>query len=426
MLLGLAFHYFYRWPTRHRERGSQPKKGDDCKVDEVFLLIREALLNPDQKELFQKAMQAMEEFEKKLPPRPKVSRITYARLEDLAKVKEDLKALNFLYLLYKHSFSFATLASDSRIVYLLVYKEIDTDGLMEDFEDLMLAERDFYLPEALTPSFRGILLPLLATHTDEDSFKVNPRWRYSLFPRSPVGFNPAFYHLQTFQTFSLWGEQSLVTGWIVEFVNSTPEALREWVRRVVLGIASEVVRKKNRELVRDYGPIELPEGNPIQNFAFSKDAFLDKLLIAPEKISPEDWKDLQANEFYRQVWDKLHQELLIDRTGFPLDDPPVFYRKAREIFEEGRLCPMCGQKIILRRSQFVCDNSCRQKLKRLKDKHFLPVFRELGPLATLEEIERAIRERLQRIKHPWLKMPFDLKAIVERFLEDPSIHQQAA
>lgn len=430
LLDDLVIHYFAYWPSRHRRGKALEKRprenGENPSVHPAFLAMREALQNLDREDLFEKAMGMMEKFRKELPPTPKVFRISYERLEDLAKAKEDLKALNFLRLLLKHFFSFATLASDSRIVYLLVYKEIDTDGLMEDFEDLMLAERDFYLPEALTPSFRGILLPLLATHTDEDSFKVNPRWRYSLFPRSPVGFNPAFYHLQTFQTFSLWGEQSLVTGWIVKFINSTPEALREWVRRVVLGIASEVVRKKNRELVRDYGPIELPEGNPIQNFALSKDAFLDKLLIAPEKISSEDWKDLQVNEFYRQVWDKLRQELLIDRTGLPLDDPPVFYRKAREIFGEGRLCPMCGQKIILRRSQFVCDNSCRQKLKRLKDKHFLPVFRKLGPLATPEEIERAIRERLQRIKHPWLKMPFDLRGIVERFLEDPSIHRQAA
>ena len=103
-----------------------------------------------------------------------------------------------------------------------------------------------------------------------------------------------------------------------------------------------------------------------------------------------------------------------------------FYRKAREIFREGRLCPMCGQEIILRRSKFVCSNSCRQKLKRLKDKHFIPIFRKLGPLATPEEIEGAIRERFKRIKHPWLKMPFDLRAIVERFLEEPSIRQQAA
>lgn len=427
MLLDLAFHYFYDWPTRHREkesraeRESRPERQDDCKLDEVYLLMRKAILNPDDGELFEKAMQAMKEFEKKLPPRPKVSRITYERLEDLVKAKEDLKALNFLYLLSKHSFSFETLASDSRIVYLLVYKEIDTDGLVEDFEDWMSAKRGFFLPEALTPSFKENLLPLLATPTDEESFKLT---RYSLFPRSPVNFRPAFYRFQTFQTFSLWGEQSLVTGWIVEFVNSTPEALREWVRRVVLEFASEIVLKRVRELAKIR--TELPEDNPIQGLVLSKDAFLDKLLIAPKKISPEDWRDLQANKFYRQVWDRLRQGLLIDRTGLPFDDPFVFYRKAQEIFKEGRVCPMCGQRIILRRSQFVCSNSCRQKLKRLKDKHFFPVLRDLGPLATPKEIEETIRERLQRIKHPWLKTPFDLKAIVERFLEDPSIHQQAA
>lgn len=238
--------------------------GLEYAVGEVFLLIREALLNPDQKELFEKAMQAMKEFEKKLPPRPKVSRITYERLEDLAKAKEDLKALNFLYLLSKHSFSFETLASDSRIVYLLVYKWIDTDNLVEGFEDLMLAERDFHVPEALTPSFEKILLPLLATPTDEDSWKLNPRWRYSLFPRSPVGFSPVFYRLQTFQTFSLWGEQSLVTGWIVEFVNSTPEALREWTRRVVLEITSKMVLKTGREL----RPYRTSGGQSNTNFYF--------------------------------------------------------------------------------------------------------------------------------------------------------------